>query len=149
MRLTQPLFHGPRLREAREARALSQTALADLLDVSASSVSQYESGDQIPSPHVMARICEKLNMPPQFFMTPRMTKRTSALFWRSHSAATKRAREAHERKYDWFRDAVSLLAGYLEFPAPNFPDFAPPPDPSVITDDDVEDYAVRTRRFWG
>jgi Zn-dependent peptidase ImmA (M78 family)/transcriptional regulator with XRE-family HTH domain len=148
MKINSPSFCGPRLREAREARALSQVALSDLLGVSAPSVSQYESDDQTPSPVVMARICEKLSLPPQFFMTPRRTNRTAELFWRSRSAATKRAREAHERKYDWFRDIVSLIATYLEFPSPNILNVSPPEDPTTITNAEIESIATRTRRHW-
>lgn len=142
-------FQGPRLREAREARALSQVALAEFLGISAPSISQYESGAQTPSPQVMARLCETLRLPAKFFLVERRTNRMSALFWRSHSAATKRLRESHERKYDWFRDIVSLIGESLDFPAQNFPEFSPPEDPSQIRDPDIEDFASRVRRHWG
>jgi Zn-dependent peptidase ImmA (M78 family)/DNA-binding XRE family transcriptional regulator len=148
MQLHFPAFQGPRLREAREARALSQIALADLLEVSAPSVSQYESGDQTPSPQVMNRICDVLKLPAKFFLTSRHVPRESALFWRSQQAATKKARESQERKYDWLRDLVSLLAEYLEFPAQNIPDFSPPSDPAQLRDTDIDDFAIRVRRYW-
>src|SRR5690348_11501265 len=104
MTLNYPKFHGSRLREAREARALSQVALAQLVGVSSPAISQYESEEHSPSPQVMSRICEVLNLPPQFFMAPAIRQSTSSLFWRSRAAATKRRRESHEWQYNWFRD---------------------------------------------
>lgn len=142
-------FQGSRLREAREARALSQVALADLLGVSNSSVSQYESGAQFPSAEIMARICERLNLPAHFFITTRPRREQPPLFWRALTAANKTTRESHERRYNWFRSVISAITEYVEFPKSNFPNFATPTDPNQISDENIEDFASQLRKFWG
>jgi Zn-dependent peptidase ImmA (M78 family)/DNA-binding XRE family transcriptional regulator len=142
-------FQGFRLREAREARALSQVALADLLGVSNASVSQYESGDQFPSAEIMARICERLNLPAHFFVASRPKREDPALFWRALTAANKVTRESHQRRYNWFREVIAVIAEYVEFPRPNFPDFSVPTDPSQLRDEDIDDLATRARQHWG
>ena len=58
MRSGTPRFVGGRLRQAREARGVSASALAALLGVSRQAVSQYERGPETPSPAVMHRIAE-------------------------------------------------------------------------------------------
>lgn len=148
MRLNTSSFQGSRLREAREARALSAVYLAGALGVSKSSVSQYEAGVQSPSAAVMAKMCDVLQLPSHFFTTPREPRRSPALFWRSQSAAVKQAKDSISARYRWFRDVVNTLMNYVEFPAPNMPDLKPPADPSAIRHEDIERYATETRRYW-
>jgi transcriptional regulator with XRE-family HTH domain len=70
MRPGTPQFIGERLREAREARCLTQITLSEMLGVSNRAVSQYEKGTASPHPDIMAKIPKILNFPPQFFFTP-------------------------------------------------------------------------------
>ena len=53
MRVGTPGFVGARLAEARQARGLNGTELADLIGVSPQSVSQYEHEKQRPSPDML------------------------------------------------------------------------------------------------
>ena len=148
MRPGTPGFSGDRLRSAREARGLSGAALAELVDVSRSAISQYERGIQTPSPKVVQEISDKLNLPPKYFMsTPPMVDQTP-VFYRSFSAALKTARTKSERKLEWLHEIVWKLEQQLEFPAVNLPSFDLPDDVLQLSLDDIEDFAKQTRRFW-
>lgn len=140
-------FHGRRLREVREARCMHSKVLAGKIAVSEASVSQYESGDQMPSPAVVDRICETLGVPVHFFTSPDETE-ASFLFWRSRSAATKRIRTSIERQFAWLHAIVRVVEQAVEFPPDNVPDFDLPADPTAINDELIDDVARNTRRYW-
>lgn len=144
-----PGFIGARLREAREARYLSAIALADLIGVSRQAISLYENGIQTPRPDVMEAIIKVLKLPDQFFRQPIMESDSDeAIFFRSMSAATKNARNRAKRRYSWMRNIVSYLREFVQFPRVNLPALIVPDDPGRISDDEIEDYAVKARRFW-
>lgn len=143
-----PGFVGARLREAREARGLTAVSLADLVGVTRGAISQYEHGPLSPSPDVMRRISEQLNLPVQFFLRRPLAVSQRTIFYRSMSAATKRARLRAERRYEWLCEIVSLLRRFVRFPEVTFPEFKLAPDPARITNDQIEDLAAETRRAW-
>jgi Zn-dependent peptidase ImmA (M78 family)/transcriptional regulator with XRE-family HTH domain len=145
-----PGFIGDKLKEAREARGLNATALADLLGVSRQSISKYENGLQSPSPEVMDDICRLLRMPIGFFMHSRKRKvdEKSPVFYRSLSSATKTERLRAERRYIWLQDIFSYLWQFIDFPDVNIPSFDLPDDPTQISSEMIEEIAVKTRRFW-
>ncbi len=149
MRPGTPGFYGGRLKAAREARSLTQTALADLLGITRQAVSGYENGSQSPAPQVMRRVSEILRLPPHHFLLPPTPEETDSLFYRSMASATKSARLKAESRFGWLRDIVHYLRGLVQFPAVNFPDFNLPDDPTRITAEQIEDAAAGTRRFWG
>lgn len=144
-----PGFVGKRLRHAREARELTAVALAELIGVTRAAVSQYEGEHQSPSPQVMRRISDCLNLPVQFFLRPLSRENTGTIFYRSMSAATKKARLRAERRYEWLREIVAFLRAYVHFPKVEIPDFDLPSDPTAIDDDQIEEVAEETRRCWG
>lgn len=145
---TPPRFSGEHLREAREARDLSGTALADLLGVTRQAVSQYEAGKQCPRPDVMEKIYRVLNLPPAFFTRAAAPLPPTPVFYRSLAATTKRARTRAERRYGWLREITAFVANYVDLPAINLP--APPiDDPLALTNADIEALASSARRHWG
>ena len=149
MRPGTPGFVGARLREAREARQLTASALADLLEVSRQAVSQYENGVQSPAPPVMRRVTEVLRLPYHFFFAMPNPEETDVIFYRSLESATKAARIRAARRYAWLRSIVRYLRDVVQFPKVEFPDLEFPADPRQITDDQIEQAAADTRRFWG
>lgn len=149
MRPGTPGFVGARLREAREARGLTATALAELLGLTRQAVSQYENGVQTPAPQVMRRIAELTRLPAHFFLAPLAPAEADAIFYRSLESATKTARLRAERRYRWLRDIVAYVRGLIVFPKVNFPDITPPDDPARITEGFIEEAAVEARRYWG
>src|SRR4051794_26810 len=136
MKTGTPGFVGARLAEAREAHGLTQIALADLLQVTRQAVSQYESGDNSPSPDILRRASEKLDLPIRFFLERARQRSHGPAFLRSMRAATKPARPRAKRRFDWLLDTTDYTRPGARFPAVKLPDFQPPSDPTAIGGND-------------
>ena len=150
MKSGTPGFIGDRLREAREARGLTGILLADQLRVTRQAVSQYETGQQSPSPEVMRRMTEVLRLPMHRFLRPKASRgAVGTIFYRSMATATKAPRVKAEARYKWLRDIEAYLRRYVKFPEVRFPDFKLPDDPRLLSIQQIEEYATKTRRFWG
>jgi Zn-dependent peptidase ImmA (M78 family)/transcriptional regulator with XRE-family HTH domain len=142
-------FINARLRQAREARALTLVALGDLIGVSSAAISQYEKGDHSPRPEQLEKLAEKLNLPVSFFLKPNPVCRASAqIFYRSMSAATKQARTRAERRYEWLVEIVNYLEDFFEFPQPNIPNLPVPKDFRELDARMIESLAEQTRDEW-
>ena len=144
-----PGFIGARLKEAREARGLSATALADLLGVSRQAVSQYENDQQTPRPEIMRSIESILKLPPAFFWRSPEDHPPRAIFYRSMSAATKEARVRAEKRYEWLREIVAYIRTFIELPRVTFPAFHFGGNSQAISMDAIEHLASEARIFWG
>lgn len=149
MRPGTPGFVGARLREAREARTLTAISLAEMVGVTRQAISQYEMDAGSPRPEVMKRIAEVLNVPERRFVLPITRSKSRTVFYRSMNAATKTARARAQARYGWLREMVDYLRKFVEFPKVNFPDFKLRSDPTLISQEEIEELAVETRRFWG
>ena len=148
MRPGTPGFSPHRLKAARQARGLTGAALAELVSISRSAISQYERGIQTPSPKVVQEIADKLNLPAHYFVTPKESGGQTAVFYRSFSAALKSSRTRLERKLEWLHEIVFEIESLIEFPKVNLPSFDLPSDVLNLTDDKIEELAKQTRRFW-
>jgi Zn-dependent peptidase ImmA (M78 family)/DNA-binding XRE family transcriptional regulator len=142
-------FNGDRLREAREARGLTATSLADLIGVSRQAISQYENGVQSPRPEIADEIVRVLKLPIDFFSRPARSEEPRKIFYRSMSAATKSARARMAHRNDWLADIVDYLREFIELPDVNFPSFRLRQNPREISPDDIEFLAAETRKYWG
>ena len=142
-------FIGERLVEAREARGLSNSSFAELLDVvSPQAISQYERGKVSPRPEVLQLIADKLNLPERFFLRPVGRQSHETLFWRSLSSATKAARMKGRRRFDWLKEIVDYLRSHLDFPAINLPNLSMPSDVLRLNAAMIEDAASECREYW-
>lgn len=147
MRPGTPKFVGERLREAREARGLTCTSLAELIGVSRQAVSQYEKARQSPSPAIMDKICSVLGLPrAQFLHQPR--EELGKLFFRSFASATKAERAKQLERHKWRRRAVGFIRGYVTFPVANIPQLYHG-DPLALTTSAIERIAIVARRHFG
>ncbi|HLO41241.1 MAG TPA: helix-turn-helix domain-containing protein [Phycisphaerales bacterium] len=149
MSIGTPNFIGSRLTEAREARGLTQTALAEVLGLTRAAISLYESGRSTPSSEVLVKISHALRVPMHRFLRAGDHIVPGTVFYRSMSAATKSARERAERRYGWLRETVSWLRHFVEFQAVRLPKFDVPTDPAAIAWEDIERLAAETRRAFG
>lgn len=149
MKIGTPGFRGERLRAAREARGLTGVALAEMIGVTGAAVSQYEKGDQTPSPTTLRAMSARLNLPINYFLRPVADHRGGPVFCRSMASATKSARTRAVRRYEWLREIVAFLQQYLRFATVDVPEFGFPSDPDKITTDMIEEAATATRRHWG
>lgn len=151
MTATSPGFIGARLAQARKARGMTASTLSEILGVTSASISQYEHDKQAPRPELTERLASKLNMPPTFFLRelpPEGGERATK--WRSNTTATKVARERAEIRYEWLREVVAYLSGYLNFPDVNIP-FVDglPADFKELTHADIDRAAEHCRVHWG
>ncbi len=150
MKRGTPGFVGARLKEAREARGLTATALSDILGVTKQAVSQYENEQQTPRPEILRTIEQRLNLPPAFFYSPvEEEPEEDKIFFRSLASATKPARTRMRRRYRWLRRVADYLQEYASFPPVVFPRFETPRDPMEISGEDIEMLASKTREHWG
>ena len=149
MRQGTPGFIGARLRQGREARGVPAIALAEIVGVTRSAMSQYEHGHQSPSPDTMRRITEALNLPVQWFLRPVAKRDDGPIFYRCMAAATKSARTRAQARYYWLKEIVLLVQQHIRMPPVQLPCFDVPDDPSKISQEMIEEFATDTRRFWG
>ena len=146
-----PGFEGTRLREAREARQLTATALAELLGITASAVSSYEKGINSPSPEVLEKIGSQLRLKTEFFLRPDDREADTSgqtIFERSKSSATKstRLRARHRRR--WLREILQYLTRFVKLPEPNVPDLGDQRNLLATSDEKIETAAQMTRQHW-
>lgn len=142
-----------RLTEAREASGLSQTHLAQLIEVSRQAVSAYEKGIITPSPEVAASIANTLRVPTTFFF--RETKlgsskpASSPTFFRSFKRRLKAARDAAAFRMDLVAEIVNELEASIDFPSPRIPNWGVELTPGFIPPERIEIIASELRVQWG
>lgn len=143
-------FVPDRLREAREARGLTAVALADMIGLSAITLSNYENGRTSPRAETLTRIASTLGFPMLHFTHRHRVAPhdTDAVFWRSFSYATKGARTKCQHRLHWLQEIVAYLSEHLDFPALNLPAVKLPDNILDLTPEDIEEVAQETRRFW-
>ena len=149
MTATTPGFVAARLSQARRARGLTAVSLAELVEVTSTTISQYEHGKQAPRPEMIERLARTLNVPPSFFVLPfKPVEGERATKWRSNSTATKFARERAEIRLEWLRESVEYLQEYLDFPRVNIPLIDVPKDFRELTHAQIDAAAEACRAHW-
>ena len=142
-------FQGRRLREARLARGLFKTALADMIGVSVTAITNYEENEDAPQEFRVRELAERLNFPFGFFFRPPFDEDISLVHWRKRDVETKSAREMTEQRMRWICDIYSFLSEYVDFPRPALPDIDVPADFRLISGTDIELAAQTARDCWG
>ncbi|PZR82288.1 MAG: hypothetical protein DLM68_16235 [Hyphomicrobiales bacterium] len=149
MRVGTHGFIGARLTEARQARGMNGTELADLIGVSPQSVSQYEHGKQSPSPEMLELIADKLNMPLSRFTREVSHSESNPIFWRGKTTATRAARDRAEVRLIWIREIIDYFASFFHFPSLDLPKLMDSPkDFRQIDSDYLETAAASVRMHW-
>jgi Zn-dependent peptidase ImmA (M78 family) len=111
-----------RLRQARELRGLTQTALAQQVHVHPSAIAQLETGRIQPSPEVLDVLSRATGFPPTFFTRPSgPALPLGSLRFRARAAMTARQR----RQAWWYAqtlyELMAQMAARAEYPAPRLP----------------------------
>ena len=132
-----------RLVEAREARGLSGVQLADLVGITRSSISLYETGRTLPRQEVAENIAKALNLPLDFFFIDYNDSEESAVYFRAHSSASKGQRTRAERRLGWLRRIVQYLEERIELPKVRIPDYISPENTLDLTSNSIEDIAEK------
>jgi Zn-dependent peptidase ImmA (M78 family)/transcriptional regulator with XRE-family HTH domain len=121
MRIGTPGFVAARLTEAREARGLAQIALAEITGIKSQSISHYEQGRQSPSPEALALLCEKLELPQNYFLRPSPRYTAEGVFFRSYRHASRGARLKAVRRLNWLKEIAAYLGRHLDLPVAAIP----------------------------
>lgn len=109
------MINGERVRQAREMRALTQTALADKVGVSQPYIAQVESGYLQPSKEVLEAIALRTGFPPAFFRQENSTTfpEGSLLFRARRSITATQRAQAHQYARTIF-EGVERMAEKLD-----------------------------------
>lgn len=109
------MINGERVRQSREMRALTQTALADRVGVSQPYIAQVESGYIQPTKEVLEAIALQTGFPPAFFRQESSTNfpEGSLLFRARRSITATQRAQAHQYARTIF-ESVEMMAEELD-----------------------------------
>jgi Zn-dependent peptidase ImmA (M78 family)/transcriptional regulator with XRE-family HTH domain len=141
-----------RLVEARLAKRLNQTELAEIVGVSRQAISQYEQGAKIPESATMRRLADALDQPISFFTkdgTPAFGE-FSVNFFRKTGADTKRRNMACEVFARWLSQTAFVFDPVVNYPEVDLPSFEPASQTSSRYDEEeIEIIAEKVREHFG
>jgi Zn-dependent peptidase ImmA (M78 family)/transcriptional regulator with XRE-family HTH domain len=149
------LFSARRLRLAREATGLTQTALAKQVTLTSAAVSQFEKGEARPSGVTLARIADALDFPIGFFTVSAAPSSLDPLsgsddadhgFFRSLRSTTVTDRRRALALTQMVHDLADQLGRVVRLPEIDIPSL-----PAKLEDDidAIEERAAMTRTDWG
>jgi Zn-dependent peptidase ImmA (M78 family)/transcriptional regulator with XRE-family HTH domain len=122
-----------RLRQARELRGLTQTALARQVGVHPSAIAQLETGRMQPSPEVLEALGRATGVPPAFFTRPSgPVLPLGSLRFRARAAMTARQRRQAWAYAEILYELMASLAAQTEYPAPRLPRLAGDPMAAAV-----------------
>jgi len=142
-------FVGLRLAEARRARRMTATDLADITNISIQSISKYENEHNTPQHDAVARLADTLRMPKQYFFRKISSADSKPVFWRSKMSAQSSDLDRALVRLEWMKEIIDYLGSYFDFPELDLPSLQIPDDPLDITEDNIEEYAKAVRDYWG
>ena len=148
MRGGTPGFVGQRLREARDARALSVASLSEITGVSTQAIYQYENNQTSPSAQVLSEIAKAVELPVTFFVQKSRPTNNAEFFYRSMATATVRARKRARVRLLWLWDIENYVIDFVALPAANIPDLNLPINPMLISNEEIEEAADDLRQHW-
>jgi Zn-dependent peptidase ImmA (M78 family)/transcriptional regulator with XRE-family HTH domain len=137
-----------RIKEAREGRGFTSGAFAEALGVTPQAISQYETGQTVPSGEVLNKIIRETAQPLPFFTTiPSRPGESRTPFWRSLKRMEQHHRRRILRRLQWAGDIAHMVERFIELPRTNLPqlDFCA----DTAGNDEIELAAERARDFWG
>lgn len=140
-------FVGERLTEARRARGISATDLADLVGVSVQSISKYENEHQSPKIDVLHKIAAQLNFAYDYFLRPIPPVDERPVFWRARLTAPPLARERAAVRLEWMKEMIDYIATYFDLPTLNLPPINLPEN-GFVDSAFVERAAAEIRQHW-
>lgn len=141
-------FIGRRLTEARQARGVSATDLASMVEISAQSLSRYENSHQMPRHETVEKISSSLGFAKTYFFREFGTPDGKPVFWRSKMSAQVSDLDRATVRLSWLKEVVDYLGEYFDFPELNLPKIVVPSDPTEIKSEFLEDAAAQLRDHW-
>lgn len=141
-------FRGARLKEARLARGLYKSTLADLVGISGTAITRYEDGEDKPQRDRLDALATHLRFPVEFFSKPEWPEELPIVFWRTQASESKHAREMTEQRMKWVCEIFSFFESEVNFPSLNLPCVDLPSDIWQITPAMIEGAADSVREQW-
>ena len=143
-------FVGDRLREGRDVRGMTASALSTATSIPRSIISNYERGHHYPPPDRLDALAQALGLKTEFFFRPLepSMRESQVVFERSRTSTTKAVRRSAEYRREWLREIVDFLGQFLNMPVPDLPAFVNDVQWDTLTDEDIERLATETRRHW-
>ncbi|MCP5061582.1 MAG: ImmA/IrrE family metallo-endopeptidase [Ignavibacteriae bacterium] len=143
-------FQGENLLEAREARSMTVTSLAEITGLSTRAISGFEKGEINPTYESVDKIAVTLNLPIEFFLKKNKIRNNNTVFFRSLKSTTNVDRKRLVRRLSWLKEIVEYLTNYISFVKPSLPDFdIDTSNFKNLTMQDIENFAQKTRSHFG
>jgi len=147
MTQSTPGFIGERLAEARTARGLSATDLADMVSISVQTLSKYENGHQSPKQKTFFKLSSVLNFPHAYFLRKSVNDDCHPVFWRGKLSAPQGMQERAKVRLKWTKEIVDYLMDFFDFPELNIPKI-PIDEVDLVHTDFLEEVAKEIRSQW-
>jgi Zn-dependent peptidase ImmA (M78 family)/DNA-binding XRE family transcriptional regulator len=143
MRIESP-FYGGRLRLARNFLGLSQTELADAVEVSRTFIYKVEREEAAPSEQLRAALAEELGFPVEFFFRPLVDELAEEqAHFRKRVTTPQHVKHQAAALGTLFAEAIDYLDELLSLPEVRFPSIR------CASVEDIERAAEECRRQWG
>jgi Zn-dependent peptidase ImmA (M78 family)/DNA-binding XRE family transcriptional regulator len=141
---------GERLKEAREARKMTQEELSGRIGITRASISAFEKGLKYPSVQTVEQLSKELCVPMAYLQNerPGRSSRSGPLSYRKKTRATQAIQNQMSRFEEWLEDIYSVYCGYIDFPEVNLLP-AEPEDYEKLQEDDIERMTGELRALWG
>ena len=127
---------------------MTKKELAEKTGISRQMISNYELGKTQPGANNLLAIVSELDFPYNYFTSESKSFYEGATFFRSQSAATKRARDMQSVRLEFQKEIYDLLSRYVNFPQLTLPDILMK-NVHDITETDIENKAKELRDLWG
>lgn len=135
-------FNGARLQSARRYRGMTITELANNIEVTKQSISQFENGQISPQFDTLMKITNILKFPREYFYEEdKIDIKLGNTYFRALSKMSKKEESMQKEKTKILGKLFNFLNEYIEFPSLNLPEF----DEELS----VEDKAFKLREYWG
>lgn len=138
-----------RLTEARQARQLNISQLAEMAGVSRQAMSRYEQGLSNMSYEILANVAKVLDFPISFFhkADTNIYGEKNTVFYRSLKSSEENVRVMLRVKCEWTHLMFEYLNKNLVMPKVNLPDVVLPQD--NLDSDTIQNITNHIREFWG
>jgi len=140
-------FQPGRMLQAREARGLTQAAIASMTAKSPATISKWEGGSQTPEAAALSSLSRALAVPEEFLLRPLPNYGDSPYFFRSNSNITSEAQSIARRRLEWLNEISISLQDWIDWPIVNIPKLGEG-DHRKLTDGNIESLAGECRRHW-
>lgn len=146
---TGPIGFVPqRLVEARSARRIrSKKQLAELIDVSPSTITRWEKGEMAPDYDTLSKLADILSVRREFFLRAEAVPHGPKLF-RALASATKADLAYQSVNMQWLLEIGEAVQHYVDLPDLDIPDVLDGGEHTSLSDEDIERIAGELRDHW-